>query len=66
MTLSNIYIPIIITSLAVVVGLAWNEAISSFFERYLGKSGSVTGKFIYAFLITLFLVLFQYIFPRNE
>jgi hypothetical protein len=54
------YISLITASLLFVVGMAWNEAISSFFESYLGKSDSVTGRFIYAFIITSLLIIFQF------
>ena len=41
-----------------VAGLAWNEAIKSFIEYFFPlKANSLLAQFIYAFLITLVLVL---------
>jgi FtsH-binding integral membrane protein len=47
-----------IGGLGVVAGLAWNDAISSFIEYLfpLSKSG-IVAKFLYAAIITLFVVL---------
>ncbi|HAV10988.1 MAG TPA: hypothetical protein DCX32_00350 [Candidatus Moranbacteria bacterium] len=42
----------------VVAGLAWNDAIRTFIEKYFPQdSNTIVAKFIYAFFITLFLVI---------
>jgi hypothetical protein len=50
-------ITLILAGFGVVAALAWNEAIKSFFDIYLPKSGGLVGKFIYAIIITLIVVV---------
>lgn len=40
-----------------VAALAWNEAIKSLFETYLKKSNELMGKFIYALIVTIIVVI---------
>lgn len=48
----------IIAGLGLVVGLAWNEAIKSFIEYLFPlNKNTVTAKFIYAFILTVLIVL---------
>jgi len=48
----------ILAALGLVAGLAWNEAIKSLIDQFFPKSGnSVFIKFIYAFAVTLIVVL---------
>ena len=42
----------------VVAGLAWNDAIRTFIEKYFPQNGStIVAKFVYALFITLVLVI---------
>lgn len=50
-------ITLILGGFGLVAALAWNEAIKSLFESLLGKSQELIGKFIYAFVITLIVVI---------
>jgi ABC-type Mn2+/Zn2+ transport system permease subunit len=52
-------ITLIIAGFGVVAALAWNEAIKSFFDNYLPKSSGLIGKFFYAIIITLIVVVFS-------
>jgi len=48
----------ILAALGLVAGLAWNEAIKSLIDKFFPLSGgSVFIKFIYAILVTIFIVL---------
>ena len=52
----------IIITIAVIAGLAWNEAFQAWFQDLFKDSGSaVATKFIYAALITLFLLACFYV-----
>lgn len=47
----------IITSFGLVAGLAWNDAIKAFIERFFTDSGNgLRAKFIYAFFLTVIVV----------
>lgn len=49
--------------IAIIAGLAWNEAFQAWFQDLFKDSGSVVAtKFIYAIAITLFLLACFYIF----
>ena len=50
-------ITLILGGFALVAALAWNEAIKSLFEQLLKSSGTLIGKFIYALLVTLIVVI---------
>ena len=50
-------ITLILGGFALVAALAWNEAIKSLFEQWLKNSGTVIGKFVYALLVTLIVVV---------
>lgn len=42
---------------AFVAALAWNEAVKTFIERYFRAGSNLLSKFVYAFLVTLIVVL---------
>ncbi|MBU3918797.1 hypothetical protein KKC63_02730 [Patescibacteria group bacterium] len=48
---------LILGGFALVAALAWNEAIKSLFEQMLKNSGTLIGKFAYALLVTLIVVI---------
>lgn len=48
---------LILAGFGMIAALAWNEAIKSLFEAYLPKSGELLGKFLYAAVITLIVVV---------
>ena len=48
---------LIIGGFGLVAALAWNEAIKSLFETYFKESSGLMGKFIYALIITLIVVI---------
>jgi hypothetical protein len=50
-------ISVLITALGVVVALAWNAALTAYFQRFLGPDARVWALFIYAVGITLLAVL---------
>lgn len=43
--------------LGFVAGLAWNDAIQSFFTAFIPAQGSLVAKFIYAILLTVGIVI---------
>ncbi|MEX0832713.1 MAG: DUF5654 family protein [Actinomycetota bacterium] len=45
-------ISLLTTALGVVVALAWNEALSTFFRSAFGPDGEVTALFVYAVVLT--------------
>lgn len=45
-------ISLLTTALGVVVALAWNEALSSFFRSAFGPGGEVAALFVYAIVLT--------------
>jgi len=47
----------IITSFGLVAGLAWNDAIKAFIDRFFADSGNgLRAKFLYAFILTIVVV----------
>ena len=50
-------ITLILGGFGLVAALAWNEAIKSLFEVFLQNSDQLIGKFIYAIIITLVVVI---------
>ena len=47
----------IITSFGLVAGLAWNDAIKTFIEKYFPDPGNgLRAKFVYALVMTIFVV----------
>ncbi len=48
------------SALALVAALAWNEAIQAFFRQYMSTSDALTGKFLYALLVTALAVTLTY------
>lgn len=47
----------IITSFGLVAGLAWNDAIKAFIDRFFADSGNgLKAKFLYAFILTVIVV----------
>jgi hypothetical protein len=56
-------ISVVGTALGVVVALAWNSALTKWFERF-SKGGQVTALFIYALLVTLLAVLVIFLLGR--
>ena len=47
----------ILAALGLVAGLSWNEAIKSLIDSVFPKSNSIAVKFIYAVVVTVFIVL---------
>lgn len=48
-------------ALTIVTGMAWNDAVKSGIEQYFpSKSTSVSGKFMYAILLTILSVFIMY------
>jgi len=52
-------VTLIVSSFGLVMALAWNDAIQSFFNIVFPKAGGLVGKFIYAILITVIVVSFS-------
>lgn len=50
-------ITLILGGFGLVAALAWNEAIKSLFEILLKRNDQLIGKFIYAIIITLIVVI---------
>jgi len=50
-------ITLILGGFGLIAALAWNEAIKSLFEIYFKKSNALIGKFIYAIIITVIVVI---------
>jgi len=48
---------LILGGFGLVTALAWNEAIKSLFETFLPKENALIGKFIYAIIVTIIVVL---------
>ena len=51
-------------SLGLVAVLAWNEAIRTTLEQYLGKDGGVVGLYIYAIVATIIAVVVLVVLGR--
>lgn len=57
-TFSQFTKSMVVSALVLVVGLAWNEAISTTFQRVFHKpQNQVLGLFIYAFILTIVVFL---------
>ncbi len=55
----------ILTSFGLVAGLAWNEAIKAFIERFFSdSSGGLLAKFLYAIVVTIVVVLISLYLTR--
>lgn len=50
-------ITLILGGFGLVAALAWNEAIKTLFETFFPKKSELIGKFIYAMLVTIIVVL---------
>jgi len=50
-------ITLILGGFGLVAALAWNEAIKSLFDTLFPKSNAIIGKFIYAIIITVVVVI---------
>jgi len=50
-------VTLILGGFGLVAALAWNEAIKSLFETFFEKSNAILGKFIYAIIITIIVVI---------
>ena len=57
----------ILAAFSFVAGLAWNEAIKSFIDQFFpNSSNSIFIKFIYAFIVTIIIVLISVYLLRNK
>lgn len=63
--LSTIY-GLIVVSLGVVAGLAWNDAILSLFAAFLGKPESIFSKILYAVVISLIVIFILIIIKKYQ
>jgi hypothetical protein len=55
----------ILTSFGLVAGLAWNEAIKAFIERFFSDPGNgLRAKFLYAILVTIAVVIISLYLSR--
>jgi len=55
----------ILTSFGLVAGLAWNEAIKAFIEKFFSDPGNgLKAKFLYAIIMTLFVVVISFYLTR--
>jgi len=50
-------ITLILGGFGLVAALAWNEAIKSLFETFFKKNNAILGKFIYAMIVTVIVVV---------
>ena len=50
-------VTLILGGFGVVAALAWNDAIQTFFNTFFQKGSSLVGKFIYAIIVTLIVVI---------
>ena len=48
---------LILGGFGLVAALAWNEAIKTLFETFFPKENALIGKFIYAIIVTIIVVL---------
>ena len=48
---------LILGGFGLVAALAWNEAIKTLFETFFPKESALIGKFIYAIIVTIIVVL---------
>lgn len=55
----------ILTSFGLVAGLAWNEAIKGFIEKFFSDPGNgLKAKFLYAIIMTIFVVVISFYLSR--
>lgn len=47
----------IVAALGLIAGLAWNDAVKSLIDQLYPRSGGIFVKFVYAFLITIIIVI---------
>ncbi|MBI2589929.1 hypothetical protein HYW32_02825 [Candidatus Berkelbacteria bacterium] len=57
-------IELVTAAFGLVAALAWNAAIQELIERFYQAGDTLTGKFIYALVITLFAVLITMVLAR--
>jgi len=57
-------ITLILGGFGLVAALAWNEAIKSLFETLLKNKGSLIGKFTYAVIVTMIVVIVSIQLPK--
>ena len=50
-------VTLILGGFGLVAALAWNEAIKSLFETFFKKSNAILGKFLYAIIVTVIVVI---------
>lgn len=50
-------VTLILGGFGLVAALAWNEAIKSLFETFFEKSNELIGKFVYAIIVTVIVVV---------
>lgn len=50
-------ITLILGGFGLVAALAWNEAIKSLFETFFKKNNELIGKFLYAMIVTVIIVV---------
>jgi len=50
-------ITLILGGFGLVAALAWNEAIKSLFETFFKKNSELIGKFVYAIIVTVVVVI---------
>jgi len=50
-------ITLILGGFGLVAALAWNEAIKSLFETFFKKNNELIGKFLYAIIVTIIIVI---------
>lgn len=62
----TIFLTSILTALALVVGLFWNDAIKTAIEQVIPKGESLFYKFLAAIIVTVIVVIISYIFVRGH
>ena len=55
----------IMTSLGIVLALAWNDAIKSLFDKYVGIENIPLAKFLYALVLTVVVVVLSLYFVKK-
>lgn len=59
-------VTLILGGFGLVAALAWNEAIKSLFAVFFNPKGELLGKFIYAIIVTLIVVIASSKLQRRE
>lgn len=62
----TIFLSSILTALALVVGLFWNDAIRAAIEQVVPKGESLIYKFLAAIIVTIIVVIISYILVRGH